>query len=72
MYHSLGHAEEAQLPYFDLIPSDPTLEEVRKLVCIDRRRPSLPNPWNQHEVLAACETRLMLFFQTQKCIVSGS
>lgn len=45
-----GHAEEAQLPYFDLIPSDPTLEEVRKLVCVEQRRPSLPNTWNQHEV----------------------
>ena len=45
-----GHAEEAQLPYFDLLPSDPTLEEVRRIVCVERRRPSLPNPWNQHEV----------------------
>ena len=45
-----GHAEEAQLPYFDLLPNDPTLEEVRRLVCVERRRPSLPNPWNQHEV----------------------
>ena len=45
-----GHAEEAQLPYFDLIPSDPSLEEVQKMVCVERRRPSFPNPWNQHEV----------------------
>lgn len=45
-----GHAEEAQLPYFDLIPSDPTLEEVWKLVCVEQRRPSLPNTWSQHEV----------------------
>jgi TGF-beta receptor type-1 len=47
-----GHAEEAQLPYFDLIPSDPTLEEVQRVVVQERRRPSLPNPWNQHEVMA--------------------
>lgn len=47
-----GHAEEAQLPYFDLLPNDPTLEEVRRLVCVERRRPSLPNPWNQHEAMA--------------------
>ena len=46
----LGHAEEAQLPYFDLIPSDPTLEAVQRVVVEEGRRPSLPNPWNQHEV----------------------
>ncbi len=33
-----------------MVPSDPTLEEMRKVVCVERHRPAIPNRWHQHEV----------------------
>lgn len=45
-----GIHEEYQLPFYDLVPSDPTIEEMRKVVCTDRQRPSIPNRWQSIEV----------------------
>ncbi|XP_076664895.1 TGF-beta receptor type-1 babo isoform X5 [Andrena cerasifolii] len=46
-----GIHEEYQLPFYDLVPSDPTIEEMRKVVCTDRQRPSIPNRWQSIEAL---------------------
>ncbi|XP_029164881.1 TGF-beta receptor type-1 isoform X5 [Nylanderia fulva] len=46
-----GIHDEYQLPFYDLVPSDPTIEEMRKVVCIDRQRPSIPNRWQSIEAL---------------------
>ncbi|XP_013392464.1 bone morphogenetic protein receptor type-1B [Lingula anatina] len=46
-----GIVEEYQIPYQDLIPSDPSFEDVRKLVCVDRQRPAIPNRWTSDEYL---------------------
>lgn len=46
-----GHCEEYQLPYFDLVPPDPTIEEMRKVVCLDRQRPAITSRWLSTEVL---------------------
>ncbi|KAJ8877812.1 hypothetical protein PR048_022270, partial [Dryococelus australis] len=48
-----GIHDEYQLPFYDMVPSDPTIEEMRKVVCIDRQRPSIPNRWQSTEVLHA-------------------
>nr|XP_018918037.1 PREDICTED: TGF-beta receptor type-1 isoform X1 [Bemisia tabaci] len=40
-----GIYDEYQLPFFDLVPSDPTIDEMRRVVCIDKQRPSIPNRW---------------------------
>lgn len=45
-----GIHDEYQLPFYDLVPSDPTIEEMRKVVCTDRQRPSIPNRWQSIEV----------------------
>ena len=47
---SLGKVEEYELPYFDLVPSDPSPEEMKKVVCIERCRPDIPNRWQSNEV----------------------
>ncbi|XP_044020054.1 TGF-beta receptor type-1 isoform X3 [Aphidius gifuensis] len=47
-----GMHEEYQLPFYDVAPSDPTIEEMRKVVCIDRHRPTIPNKWCTIEALA--------------------
>lgn len=45
-----GIHDEYQLPFYDLVPSDPTIEEMRKVVCTDRQRPSIPNRWQSIDV----------------------
>ncbi|CAB1319323.1 unnamed protein product, partial [Coregonus sp. 'balchen'] len=42
---------EYQLPYHDLVPSDPSYEDMREVVCIKRLRPSFPNRWTSDECL---------------------
>ncbi|XP_003427942.1 TGF-beta receptor type-1 isoform X7 [Nasonia vitripennis] len=46
-----GIHDDYQLPFYDLVPSDPTIEEMRKVVCTDRQRPSIPNRWMSIDAL---------------------
>ena len=46
----LGIFDEYQLPFYDMVPSDPTIEEMRKVVCVDQQRPSIANRWQSVEV----------------------
>uniref|UniRef100_A0A286XCG5 receptor protein serine/threonine kinase n=1 Tax=Cavia porcellus TaxID=10141 RepID=A0A286XCG5_CAVPO len=46
-----GIVEEYQLPYYDMVPSDPSIEEMRKVVCDQKLRPSIPNQWQSCEAL---------------------
>ncbi|XP_038844770.1 bone morphogenetic protein receptor type-1B-like [Salvelinus namaycush] len=46
-----GIVEEYQLPYHDLVSSDPSYEDMREVVCIKRQRPSFANRWNSDECL---------------------
>ena len=45
-----GILEEYQMPYYDKVPSDPSLEDMRKVVCDERFRPCISNRWMQSEV----------------------
>lgn len=45
-----GILEEYQLPYHELVPTDPSYEDMREVVCIKRLRPSFPNRWTSDEV----------------------
>lgn len=46
----VGILEEYQLPYHDLVPTDPSYEDMKEVVCIKRLRPSFPNRWTSDEV----------------------
>jgi len=46
-----GIVEDYQLPYFDMVPDDPTLEEMKKVVVTDAKRPLIPNRWSSNESL---------------------
>ncbi|XP_039856178.1 bone morphogenetic protein receptor, type IBb [Simochromis diagramma] len=46
-----GIVEEHQLPYYDLVPSDPSYEDMREVVCIKKQRPSFANRWSNDECL---------------------
>ena len=36
---------EYQPPFYDLVPSDPSFDEMKSVVCINKYRPSIPNTW---------------------------
>ncbi|ALC40485.1 babo [Drosophila busckii] len=43
--------EEYQLPYWDVVQPDPSIEEMKKVVCIEKCRPNIPNRWHASDVL---------------------
>ncbi|KAK9880516.1 hypothetical protein WA026_011755 [Henosepilachna vigintioctopunctata] len=49
---SNGIVEEYKPPFFDVVPADPSFEEMRKVVCTDQQRPCLPNRWASDPVLS--------------------
>ncbi|XP_053267739.1 bone morphogenetic protein receptor, type IBb [Pleuronectes platessa] len=46
-----GIVEDYQLPYHDLVPTDPSYEDMREVVCIKKQRPSFANRWSSDECL---------------------
>lgn len=57
-----GIYDEYQLPFFDLVPSDPTIDEMRRVVCIDKQRPSIPNRWQSCPVSELSSSYSSSFF----------
>ncbi|KPM10652.1 TGF-beta receptor type-1-like protein [Sarcoptes scabiei] len=55
-----GIHDEYQLPYYDVVPFDPTIEEIKKIVCIERKRPQIPNRWQ------SCEQPLRIMSKIMK------
>lgn len=49
-FFSTGILEEYQLPYHELVPTDPSYEDMKEVVCTKRLRPSFPNRWTSDEV----------------------
>ncbi|KAG6443149.1 TGF-beta receptor type-1 isoform X2 [Manduca sexta] len=45
--------DEYQPPYYDCVPPDPALEDMRRVVCTEKRRPNVPNRWHSDPVLSA-------------------
>ncbi|WAR11063.1 ACVR1-like protein [Mya arenaria] len=37
--------EEYKPPFWDAVPSDPSFEDMRKVVVVDQNRPVIPNRW---------------------------
>ena len=48
---SSGFIEEYRPPFFDMVPSDPSFEDMRKVVCIDQYRPVVPIYWESDPVI---------------------
>ncbi|XP_026078485.1 bone morphogenetic protein receptor type-1A-like [Carassius auratus] len=48
-----GIVEEYQLPYWDMVPSEPSYEDMREVVCVKVMRPVVSNRWNSDECLRA-------------------
>ena len=39
-----------QMPYYDAVTSDPSVEQMKEVVCDKRIRPQLPEEWETFEV----------------------
>lgn len=46
-----GIYDDYQMPYYDLVTPDPTMEEMKLVVCDKNARPSCPNRWQSSEHL---------------------
>lgn len=51
---SNGIAEDYKPPFYDVVPSDPSFEDMRKVVCVDQQRPNIPNRWASDTVSINC------------------
>ncbi|PIK59495.1 putative activin receptor type-1-like [Apostichopus japonicus] len=49
--HDLRMVEDYNPPFHDKVPSDPSFEDMRKVVCVDQCRPTLPNRWSTDQTL---------------------
>uniref|UniRef100_A0A8C8SK97 Serine/threonine-protein kinase receptor n=1 Tax=Pelusios castaneus TaxID=367368 RepID=A0A8C8SK97_9SAUR len=47
-----GIVEEYRPPFFDVVPSDPSFEEMKKVVCTDQQTPSVPNRLHSDSILS--------------------
>ena len=62
---SCGYVEEYRPPFFDMVPSDPSFEDMRKVVCLDQYRPAVPNRWDSDPV------NLLLIFLVRCILKTG-
>lgn len=46
-----GISDEYCAPYGDIVPSDPTIEDMKKVVCVDGQRPIIPERLQTNSVL---------------------
>lgn len=52
-----GIVEEYQLPYYDMVPNDPSFEDMREVICVKHLRPVVSNRWNSDEVSTVNEMK---------------
>ncbi|BFZ22056.1 hypothetical protein BsWGS_25095 [Bradybaena similaris] len=46
-------AEEYRIPFWDIVPADPSFEDMKRVVAGDRLRPLIPNKWAKEPMM--CE-----------------
>ncbi|GFS13998.1 receptor protein serine/threonine kinase [Elysia marginata] len=46
-----GVVFDAELPYYEFVSSDPSIDDMRKVVCDQRLRPSIPEEWADQDYL---------------------
>lgn len=45
-----NRAEDYQLPYYQYVSHDPSMEDMRKVVCVENMRPPILSWWKNDEV----------------------
>lgn len=48
----MSQGEEYALPYQDMVPSDPSFEDMHEVVCVQNQRPVIPQRWQEEEIQA--------------------
>ncbi|XP_040281401.1 serine/threonine-protein kinase receptor R3 [Bufo bufo] len=48
-----GMVEDYRPPFYDMVPHDPSFEDMKKVVCVDQQRPNIPNTWSSDKILSA-------------------
>ncbi|XP_055520572.1 LOW QUALITY PROTEIN: activin receptor type-1-like [Leucoraja erinacea] len=48
-----GMTEEYKPPFYDVVPTDPSFEDMRKVICTDQQRPNIPNRWFSDPILSS-------------------
>ncbi|KAK3873274.1 hypothetical protein Pcinc_021701 [Petrolisthes cinctipes] len=48
---SNGLVDEYSPPFHDVVPNDPSFDDMKKVVCVDQYRPTIPNRWTSDPVL---------------------
>jgi hypothetical protein len=46
----IGKVHPFELPYYDAVPADPTMEQMHDIVCVQQRRPKIHDEWMDNEV----------------------
>jgi serine/threonine protein kinase len=59
-----NRAEEYQLPYYQHVSHDPSLDDMRKVVCTDNIRPSPPSWWSNDEFLTLLSSLMQECWRT--------
>ncbi|XP_076858686.1 activin receptor type-1C isoform X2 [Brachyhypopomus gauderio] len=62
-----GIYEDFQLPYYDLVPCDPSVEDMRRVVCDQKLRPNVPNQWQSCEGTTRLKHACVHLPQDQPC-----
>lgn len=65
-----GFPEEYKVPYYDVVPSDPGFEDMRKVVVVDNHRPSIPNRWSSDHVSRFCSLIFSYYLLILTCVSS--
>ncbi|XP_066865433.1 serine/threonine-protein kinase receptor R3 isoform X3 [Kogia breviceps] len=47
-----GIVEDYRPPFYDVVPNDPSFEDMKKVVCVDQQTPTIPNRLAAHPVLS--------------------
>uniref|UniRef100_A0A2I4DAN2 Activin receptor type-1 n=1 Tax=Austrofundulus limnaeus TaxID=52670 RepID=A0A2I4DAN2_AUSLI len=50
---SNGIVEDYKPPFHDVVPTDPSFEDMKKVVCVDQQRPNIPNRWFSDQTLTS-------------------
>nr|XP_023692472.1 activin receptor type-1 isoform X2 [Paramormyrops kingsleyae] len=50
---SNGIVEDYKPPFHDMVPNDPSFEDMKKVVCLDQQRPNIPNRWFSDPTLSS-------------------
>lgn len=51
-----GMVEDYRPPFYDVVPNDPSFEDMKKVVCVDQQTPTIPNRLAADPVRPLAET----------------